>query len=108
MAWVYVIRGSPAGSGDCIFKNGQHACPSYPPESSTQGMCTAGRGHEPVGHKCRGGGGGSPPSHPGAMPPVHVVAGESLDVRIYVDRPVVEMSSMGKGLRTRTPLRSSA
>ena len=42
------------------------------------------------------------------MPPVHVVAGESLDVRIYVDRPVVEMSSMGKGLRTRTPLRSSA
>lgn len=46
MVWVYVIRGVPAGAGDCILKNGLHTCPHH------LTTCTAGRGHEPIGHKC--------------------------------------------------------
>lgn len=63
MVWVYVIRGNPVGSGDCIFKNEGHGCPSFPPNFdgyNKPGYTTAGRGHEPIGHNCTGGGVGSP------------------------------------------------
>ena len=53
MAWVYVVRGKPAGSGDCIFKTLEHGCPVASPRSTSQGLCTAGRGHEPANHKCK-------------------------------------------------------
>ena len=78
MVWVYVIRGKPAGSGDCIFKNGDHDCPSSSPHSKTQGLCTAGRGHEPIGHTCKP---VHPPARQDVMPPVRILKGESLDVR---------------------------
>jgi len=79
MVWVWVIRGMPAGSGDCIFKTGDHGCPSPSPRSKTQGLCTAGRGHEPVGHKCKPS--VTPPARKGVMPPVRILKGETLDVR---------------------------
>ena len=78
MVWVYVIRGEPAGSGDCIFKNGDHECPSPSPQSKTQGLCTAGRGHEPLGHQCQP---VHPPARQNVMPPVRILKGETLDVR---------------------------
>ena len=53
MAWVFVVRGKPAGSGDCIFKTLEHGCPVASPRSTSQGLCTAGRGHEPANHKCK-------------------------------------------------------
>jgi hypothetical protein len=84
MVWVYVIRGKPAGSGDCIFKNENHECPSASPHSTKQGMCTAGRGHEPIGHRCKPvpkPGPPHPPAHKDVMPPVRILKGESLDVR---------------------------
>merc|ERR1711976_309833 len=34
-SWTYVIRGEPAGSGDCCLKSG-NACPK------SQGTCTSG------------------------------------------------------------------
>jgi hypothetical protein len=87
MVWVYVIRGKPAGSGDCLFKSGDHGCPRASPQSSSQGLCVAGRGHEPAHHKC------NPypkPAHSTGLPPVRLLKGETLDVRILVDRPLVE------------------
>ena len=40
--WVYVIRGTPAGSGDCIFKNEHHMCPSHAVRSAaTCAVCCA-------------------------------------------------------------------
>ena len=84
MVWVYVIRKKPAGSGDCIFKNENHECPAASPHSTTQGMCTAGRGHEPIGHKCKSVPKPGPPHpahHKDVMPPVRILKGESLDVR---------------------------
>ena len=81
--WVYVIRGQPAGSGDCLFKSEAHTCPS----ANTK--CTAGRGHEPIGHNCY---------HPKPSPPpgptkatLKVLTGETLDIRVLVDRSVVEI-----------------
>eukprot|EP00937_MAST-01D_sp_MAST-1D-sp2_P006943 g6943.t1 len=87
-AWVYVIRGQPAGSGDCVFKTEQHGCPVPSPKSSKQGLCVSGRGHEAPG-KCTGQGG------PVLASRVPVLAGERLDVRVLVDRPIVEMFFQG-------------
>ena len=67
-----------AAIGDCIFKNEKHACPSASPQSTSQGLCTAGRGHEPIGHKCKPLSPASP--HMGSMPPVRIMNGETLDV----------------------------
>ena len=82
MAWSrYAIRGTPAGSGDCIFKSEGHACPSR------SAHCTSGRGHEPIGHRCRA----PPPPPSSATATIGVMDGETLDVRMLVDRPVVEI-----------------
>ena len=66
--------------------------------TATQGMCTSGRGHEPIGHKCTGGDGGGGGGGGGgyhnlapSIPTVKVLASETLDVRILVDRPIVEL-----------------
>ena len=89
MVWVYVVRGHPAGSGDCIFKNEKHGCPVSSPVSPNQGLCVAGRGHEPANHAC---GGGKPP--PDDVPRFQVLKGETLDLRLLVDRPVVSAFAM--------------
>ncbi len=81
MAWVYVIRGQPVGSGDCIFKNAGHGCPVPSPRSSSQGLCIAGRGNEPIDHKCN-----IAPQPPSAsLSPVRVLKGETLDVQVFVE-----------------------
>ena len=98
MVWVYVIRGEPLGSGDCIFKSEKHSCPIPSPHSTSQGVCTSGRGHEPIGHKCKPS--GPPPARSGVMQPVRILKGEMLDVSTHTicdaggfldpsDRPLV-------------------
>ena len=94
MVWVFVIRDQPVGSGDCIFKNELHACPVPSPHSTKQGICVAGRGNEPVGTNCHN---DPAPPLPKAwvLPAVAVLRGETLDVRVLVDRPVVEFYVQG-------------
>ena len=81
-AWTYVVRGTPTGSGDCIFKNVRHGCPGR-----TKG-CTSGLGHGPKTRSCAN---PTPPGPRLIMQPVMVLRGETLDVRVLVDRPVVEI-----------------
>ena len=89
MVWVYVIHGEPLGGGDCIFKTEKHSCPIPSPHSTSQGVCTSGRGHEPIGHNCYHPKPSGPPGPTKAT--LKVLTGETLDIRVLVDRPVVEI-----------------
>ena len=80
MVWTYVIRGSPPGSGDCIFKSATHSCPSH------NSKCTSGNGHGPS--KCTR---PPPPRKAGGTKNFPLLKGETLDVRMLVDRPLTEV-----------------
>lgn len=52
-AWTYVIRGEPAGSGDCCLKSGVNLCPKEQMPSCTSGAKAVQRkecGTQPVQH----------------------------------------------------------
>ena len=90
-AWVWVVRGTPAGAADCCLKNAAFACPGtvLPPHPCTACALTAG---VKVPGTCT-----SLP--PAAMPvnfEVVLLKDETtLDVRVLVDRPVVEVFVQG-------------
>ena len=83
-AWVWVVRGLPAGAADCCKKTSAHSCPAQPRQHPCD-PCTLTSGVK-TPDSCY-----KPPPPPVAFD-VALLQGEtSLDVRILVDRPVVEI-----------------
>jgi len=88
-AWVWVVRGLPAGTADCIKKALPFMrCPVQPRPHPCK-PCTLTSGVKTPGG-CNG------PGPPAVAFDVELLKGEStLDVRILVDRPVVEIFAQG-------------
>lgn len=104
-SWTYVIRGDPAGSGDCCLKTGGVPCPKQ------DNTCTSGAKTATPLPNCGGGGGGSsiacqvhyvPPTNKSANYPVQVSCGgvvdtlmltpseTTIELRVYADWTFVE------------------
>ena len=104
-SWTYVIRGDPAGSGDCCLKTGGIACPGK------VSSCTSGAKKATTLPGCGGGGGGStiacqvhyvPPANKSSNYPVQVSCGgvvdtlvltpseTTIELRVYSDWTFVE------------------
>ena len=113
VAWTYVIRGEPAGSGDCCLKKmaptGNEPplslCPATNDKTCTSGFkvptsVPAGCGHSPP----------RPPAGPhdleaqlGLLP-----ADKSIEVRIFVDHVMMEVFFMDGRVALTTPLAGTA
>lgn len=85
-AWVWVLRGLPAGAHDCCLKRAGFVCPAHvpPPHPCEPGGCRLVAGVKVTG-ACN-----LPPPPPIAFN-VTVLHGETLDARLLVDRPIVEV-----------------
>ena len=83
-AWVWVVRGQPAGSADCCLTSAARGCPGVSSSPHNCNPCTITSG---VKHPASC----TPPTGAPVAFSVQLLEHESLDVRILVDRPVAEV-----------------
>jgi hypothetical protein len=89
-AWTYVVRGSPAGSGDCCLKHdGMQTCPKAL-ATCTSGVLAPTTKCEKAGH---GGGGGK--KGKGMNDEVSMLASDThISIRLFLDTAVAEVSRL--------------
>ena len=88
-AWVWVVRGLPAGSADCCLKSAAYDCPARAVGPHPCHPCTITSGVKDPG-SCT-----STVARPAAAFTVAVLPSEKLTARILVDRPLVDVFVQG-------------
>ena len=101
-AWTYVIRGSPAGSGDCCLKHaGVQSCPA------AVAPCTSGV-LVPTTTCEKGGGHGGGGKTKGMNDVVSMLASDThISVRLFLDTAVAEAYFMGGRVAMTIPVAAS-
>jgi hypothetical protein len=95
-AWVWVIRGQPAGSGDCCLKNAT-GCPR-----AGASTCTAGVKVPEQRRDCGGGAGGGTARYTASLA---LLPGDTeVELRAFVDSVLVEVYFMGGRVALTAPL----
>ena len=93
-AWVYVVRGKPAGSGDCCLKNAT-GCPHLGSPTCTAGVKTPEQRHD-----CGGGGDTAQYTASLALLPTD----SKVEVRAFVDNVLAEVYFMGGRVALTVPI----